>query len=84
MFQRELFGQRLAEIRKKNSDTQDQLGAVIGVGKTMISQVEHGDASTSVERLTLICEHYHVSADYLLGFTDDPAPHGWKVPDDAP
>ena len=26
------------------------------------------------ERIALICQHYKVSADYLLGLTDDPKP----------
>lgn len=72
MFSKELFGQRLMEIRQINSETQEQLGSILGIGKSQLSQIERGTASTSIERLALICEHYHVSAEYLLGLTDDP------------
>ena len=72
MFSKELFGQRLRELRKEYGETQTDLGAVLGVYKTQISEVEKGNASTTVEKLALICQHYQISADYLLGLTDSP------------
>lgn len=73
MFSKKLFGQRLSEIRRKKGETQDELGDILGIRKSQISQIENGFAATSVERLYKICEHYHVSPGYLLGLTDDPA-----------
>lgn len=84
MFSKESFGRRLLEIRSKSGETQEQIGAVLGVGKTQISQIENGLATTSIERLYKICEHYHVSPAYFMGLTDDPAPHNWKTDADAP
>ena len=72
MFSKELFGQRLRELRKEHGETQTDLGEVLGVYKTQISEVEKGNASTTVEKLALICQHYQISADYLLGLTDSP------------
>ena len=74
MFSKELFGQRLSEIRMKNHDTQDDLGRVIGTGRTTVSEMEHGKKTTTAEKIALICEHYHIASDYLLGLTDDPSP----------
>ncbi len=74
MFSKELFGKRIYELRKDYDETQAALGEVLGIGKNQISEIERGNATTSAERIALICEHYHVSADYLLGLTDDPAP----------
>ena len=73
MFSREQFGQRLKELRKAKGETQSELGEVLGVYKTQISEVEKGNASTTLEKLALICEHYNVSADYLLGLIDYPS-----------
>jgi len=84
MFTKELFGQRLVEVRKRNGETQEDLGKELGVGKSQISQIESGSASTTVEKMAVICRHYNVSADYLLGLTDDPAPHSRKEPPHAP
>ncbi len=70
MFRNEIFGQRLLAIRKENGETQTQLAQLLGVGKTQISEMENGNHTTTLEKLVLICEHYHVSADYLLGLSD--------------
>ena len=72
MFSKELFGIRLREMRLKTNETQSDLAAVLGVRKTQISEIEQGNCTTTLERLALICEHYGVSADYLLGLTDEP------------
>ena len=70
MFSKELFGQRILESRKRFGETQKALAQILGVGDTQILEIEHGRATTSAERIALICEHYKVSADYLLGLTD--------------
>ena len=70
MFRKEIFGQRLLQIRKENCETQEQLAQLLGVGKSQISELENGNTSTTLEKLVLICEHYNVSSDYLLGLKD--------------
>ena len=75
MFSKELFGERLRELRKKRRETQTDLAAVLGVTDAQISDMEKGKKTTTLEKFALICEHYKVSADYLLGFSDDPTPH---------
>ena len=77
MFSKELFGERLAETRLRSHETQDQLGEVIATGRTTqswttVSEMEHGKKTTTAEKIAMICRHYHVSADYLLGLSDDP------------
>ena len=74
MFSKEIFGQRLKEVRKKNRETQDDLALVLDVGKSHVSEMERGNRTTTAEKIALICEHYRVSADYLLGLSDDPDP----------
>ena len=72
MFSRELFAQRLYELRLSHKETQDELGTVIYTGRTAISEMERGKKTTTAEKIALLCKHYHVSADYLLGLSDDP------------
>ena len=74
MFSKEIFGQRLKAIRKEKKETQDDLALVLDVGKSHISEMERGNRTTTAEKIALICEHYRVSADYLLGLSDDPSP----------
>ena len=74
MFSKEIFGQRLKEVRKKNRETQDDLALILDVGKSHISEMERGNRTTTAEKIVLICAHYHISSDYLLGLSDDPNP----------
>lgn len=71
MFSKQLFAKRVTELRKINCETQGDLGAIIGVGQNAISEIENGRKTTTSEKIAKICRHYHVSADYLLGLSDD-------------
>ena len=72
MFTKEQFGQRLLSIRKEHHDTQTELAEIIETKKSHVSEMENGKNTTTIEKLARICEHYKVSADYLLGLSDDP------------
>ena len=72
MFTKESFGQRLRQLRKDTRETQEDLAAILQVTKTQISDMEKGKKTTTIEKLVLICEHYRVSSDYLLGLKDEP------------
>jgi len=71
-----LFGQRLRMLRKQAGEHQSVLAKHLGVTVAQISDMEKGRKGTNLERFTMICEYYKVSADYLLGFTEDPTPWG--------
>ena len=72
MFSKELFGRRLREIRQKNGESQKMLGAFLGLSTPQISEMENGKKTTTVEKIALICRHYKISSDYLLGLKDEP------------
>ncbi len=74
MFSKELFGQRILEQRKKQKKTQQDLANLLGVGKSHISEIEHGNRTTTAEKIAQICDYFKVSADYLLGLSDNPKP----------
>lgn len=73
MFSKQLFAERVIELRKLHHETQGDLGAVLGVRQTAICEMERGRKTTTSEKIAKICRHYNVSADYLLGLSDDPA-----------
>lgn len=72
MFSKEQFGQRVQEIRKLNHETRKDLGEAIGMSSNNVSEMENGKKTTVSEKIVKICRHYRVSADYLLGLSDDP------------
>ena len=66
-----LDGERLREIRKDHGDTQESLGKKLGYATPTVSKWEQGETEPGLEALKQICRMYEVSADYLLGLTDD-------------
>lgn len=76
MFDLNLFGQRLRGLRKEKGLVLADIAALLGVSATQVGDMEHGKTGTSLQRLVVLAEFYHVSTDYLLGITDDPAWRG--------
>ncbi len=69
-----MIGERLAEVRKDHGHTQSALAARLGVSLPTVRAWEQEKSSPSHEMLVAVCRLYGVSADYLLGLTDqDPA-----------
>ena len=66
-----LDGERLRDIRKDHDDTQESLGKKLGFSTPTVSKWEQGKTDPDLETLKQICRMYEVSADYLLGLTDD-------------
>ena len=71
MFSKKLFAQRIREVRKLHNETQRTLGEHIGMKANNVSEIEGGKKTTTSEKIAKICRYYHVSADYLLGLSDD-------------
>lgn len=78
MFDQIPFGRRLRELRESRGEKQPALAEALGVSVPQISDMENGKKGTTLPKLALICRHYNVSADYLLGLTDEPKPHKRK------
>ena len=65
-----MIGERLAEIRKDHSDTQQDLADYLNVSLPTVRSWEQDKNSPSHILLVKICKHYNVSSDYLLGLTN--------------
>ena len=74
------FGERLKELRGNLS--QDDFAFKIGTKQTTLSNWERGFREPNFSGLVLIANSCGVSADWLLGLTDDRAP-GATVTTDA-
>lgn len=64
------FRRRLRDTREDADESQSSLALDIGTSQTMITRYEHGDSVPGVRYLLKFCEHYKISADYLLGLPD--------------
>ncbi len=65
------FGVRLKELRKSKNLTQKELANKVDLVKGSISAYEKCLKYPSVEVLIKLCNYFQVSADYLLGISDN-------------
>lgn len=65
-----LFGERLAQVRKKKKISQDELAKAIGAHAPVIGRYERSEVKPSVEVAAKMAEALGVSLDYLVGFAD--------------
>lgn len=54
--------------------SQGEFARCIGIGQVSVSQYERGDREPSLSKLKQIAERLGVSADWLLGLTDERTP----------
>ena len=64
------FKTRLYDLRKQRDLTQYELAQSIGVNKQTVSQYERGVRRPDLETLSILCDYFNVSADYILGKAD--------------
>lgn len=76
MENKNIFGNRVLEQRKKLGLNQGELGSKVGLSYKAISTIESGKRGTSFEKLIELAYTFQVSTDYLLGITDDPTWRG--------
>lgn len=62
------FGEKIKLLRENQELNQTELGREVHMTQRKISYIECGKYEPSLEDIRLLCEYFHVSADYLLGF----------------
>ncbi len=66
-----MFYERIKELRISLGINQVEFGRKLHVTKQCISNWENANIQPSIDMLTKICTTFSVSADYLLGLTND-------------
>lgn len=66
-----MFFERIKELRTLLGINQVVFGRKLHVTKQCISNWENGNIQPSIDMLIKICSTFHVSADYLLGLTNN-------------
>lgn len=70
-----MIGERLRKLRDDLHWTQDDLAQRLDVSVQQINRWENNKHKTDSQTVGAIAEKLGCSTDYLLGLTDDPAPH---------
>ncbi len=65
---------RIKDLREAHDLNQAKIAEVIQTTQQQYSKIETGKSDISGEKLKRLAQFYKVSADYILGLTDDPTP----------
>lgn len=66
------YTKRIRDLREDNDVKQETVAKLLGTSQTYYSRIELGKVPLRLEYFIKLCLFYNVSADYILGFTDDP------------
>lgn len=65
---------RIRNLREDRDLSQLQLGKVLLKSQQGYNHIENGRAELKIEDLIKLCKFYNVSADYIIGLTDEIKP----------
>lgn len=66
------YRRRLRELREDRDYTQSQIGTLLGKSQQGYNHIEAGRAELKIDDLVRLCEFYDLSADYIIGLTNEP------------
>lgn len=66
------YRERIKNIREDRDLTQTQIGKILNKSQQGYNHIETGRAELKIDDLVLLCKYYNLSADYLIGLTDEP------------
>ena len=62
---------RIRNVREDRDLTQAQVGKILNKSQQGYNHIEAGRAELKIEDLAKLCKFYNLSADYLIGITDE-------------
>ena len=65
---------RMRNIREDRDLTQEEIGKLLQKTQQGYNHIEIGRAELKIEDLKKLCEFYNISADYIIGLTDEIKP----------
>ena len=63
-------GSRLTWLRKQTGQTQTEVATALAMSRTALTNMERGRQNLTQQNIKLICRHFEVSADWLLGISE--------------
>jgi Predicted transcriptional regulators len=76
------FAARLKELRKRDGLTQSNMAEFLHVTERHYRLYEAGKVDPPTSKLIRLRNHFNVTADYLLGISDDATPPKHKLAED--
>ena len=75
-----IIGSRLKALRKSLGLSQSDFADELNIARSSVSEYESGKKIPSALVIAKIAQYFGVSADYLLGLTDNPTPCNNELP----
>ena len=66
-----MYLKRIRDLREDSDKTQQEIADILGTSQTMYARYERGANELPIHHLLTLCEFYSVSADYILGLSND-------------
>lgn len=67
----EYYARYLRALREDNDKTQKEIAELLGTSQTMYARYERGANDMPIRHLIILCLYYKVSADTVLGLSDN-------------
>ncbi len=68
------YRERIKSLREDRDYTQTYVGRILKKSQQGYNHIETGRAELKIEDLAALCRLYKVSADYIVGLTDEIRP----------
>jgi transcriptional regulator with XRE-family HTH domain len=78
-----VIGERLKDLRKQQDITQDEVADLLEVKRQTYSAYERNVSTPDAMTLKILAAFFGVTADYLLGSTNNPIPPSTAQPPDS-
>lgn len=69
-----IYTKRMRDTREDNDEMQKEIAAALKMTTQQYQLYESGKRKIPIDKFKEFCEHYNISADYLLGIIDEPRP----------
>lgn len=63
---------RIRNVREDRDLTQTDIGKILSKSQQGYNHIEAGRAELKIDDLVKLCKFYNLSADYLIGLTNQP------------
>jgi len=72
------YRERLRNIREDRDLTQAEIARLLNKSQQGYSHIESGRSELKIDDLVTLCRFYDLSADYVIGLVNKPAPYKRK------
>lgn len=66
------YYKRIKEIREDRDIKQKEIAEILQTDQSYYSKYERGLHPMTADQIIILCRYYNLSADYMLGLSDEP------------